>query len=127
MIQSPRRMCHHTSGSLSASSPTAPVRIRTAASSAWRGSESQTRTRCRVRPASGADGGGEASRRVAMRAQRRGRDRVKTVRGRVATDSYTPRDGQRNAVSEATPDVGKHEYASRTGGTGQPVLGPHDL
>ena len=58
-----------------------------------------------------------------MRAQRRGRDRVKTDRGRVATDSYTPRDGQRNAVSEATPDVGKHEYASGTGGACEPVPG----
>ena len=44
MIQSPSRMCHQTSGSLTASRPTPAVRMSTAASSAWRESESQATT-----------------------------------------------------------------------------------
>ena len=56
-----------------------------------------------------------------MRAQRRGRARAKTDRGRLATDSYTPRDGQRDAVSEATPDLSEHELP------GQHAVAPASL
>ena len=64
--------------------------------------------------------------RVVMRAQRRCRAAAKTDRGRLATDSYTPRDGHRNAVSEAAADVGQHQLAA-CARPGRRLLGSHDL
>src|ERR1700730_420444 len=112
MIQSPSRICHQTSGSLSASRPTPPVRMMTPASNAWRGSESHATTRLYRERAGGGTAVGVARTSVAMRAQRRGGACAKTDRGRLATDSYTPRDGHRDAVSEAPADVGKHQLAA---------------
>src|ERR1039457_4411217 len=128
MIQSPSRMCHQTSGSLIASSPAPAVRMSTAASSALRGFDNHATRRRWGGDTSGAVAGGTARISVAMRAQRRCRDRGKTGRGRLATDSYTPRDGHRDEVSQAPADVSEHRFAASPGpGPGPGLYGPHDL